>query len=63
MWGVENRTDGTWAWPEPFQSKQKAMDFIRAFRERYAQQGYYLTVDGLRIAPKDVELEIVPVEE
>lgn len=63
MWLVENRTDDIPAWPEPFESMSEAREFIRAFRARYEKQGYYLTVDGLRISPEHVELEIVPVED
>jgi hypothetical protein len=63
MWAVENRTDEIPAWPEPFETMSEAREFIRAFRARYEEQGYYLTADGLRISPKWVELEIVPVED
>ena len=56
MFILWNDTDGIPAWPEPFKTKRDALNFARAFRARYAQQGYYLTADGQRIDPKDVLL-------
>lgn len=55
-----NQTDQVFAWPEPFATRQEAEAAAREFRARFARQGYYLTVSGLRIAPEDIELEIVP---
>lgn len=56
MFILWNDTDGIPAWPEPFKTRRGALNFARAFRARYAQQGYYLTADGQRIDPKEVLL-------
>lgn len=55
-----NKTDQVFAWPEPFATRAEAEAAAREFRERFTRQGYYLTASGLRIAPKDIELEIIP---
>ena len=57
-----NDTDGIPAWPEPFKTRREALVFARAFRARYKQQGYYLTADGFRIDPKEIELVPRPVD-
>ncbi len=59
-YNVFNKTDGIMAWPEPFDSTEKAEEFIKSFRERFKIQGYYFTKRMERIDPKDVELEIIP---
>lgn len=62
MFILWNDTDGIPAWPEPFKTKRDALEFARAFRARYARQGYYLTADGLRIDPEEVELVPRPAD-
>ncbi len=57
-----NATDGVYAAPGTFMTREAAEDYAKAFRARYARQGYYLTTDGLRIPPESVELEVVPAE-
>ena len=56
MFILLNDTDGIPAWPEPFKTRREALAFARGLRARYAKQGYYLTVDGFRVDPKDIEL-------
>jgi hypothetical protein len=62
MFLLKNETDGVFASPEEFETEAKAEAFAASFRKRFAAQGYYLTADGTRIAPEDVELVIVPAE-
>ena len=60
MYSVWNGTDGIYASPEPFATRAEASAFIAKFRQRFEFQGYYLTSDGLRIHPRDIELVIEP---
>jgi len=60
-WGIYNATDNIWATPDTYASQEAAELAVRVFRIRFRQQGYYRTATGLRIAPEDVELEVVPV--
>jgi len=60
MYFLRNETDGVLAAPYAFATRAKARAYAAAFRKRYEAQGYYLTSDGLRIAPKDIELVIDP---
>ena len=55
-----NQTDGVLAAPDAFATRSEARAYAAAFRARYEAQGYYLTSDGLRISPKDIELVIDP---
>jgi hypothetical protein len=57
---VFNETEGIYAWPEPFPTEDAAAAFAADFRQRYSRQGYYLTADGRRIAPEEIELLVVP---
>lgn len=57
-----NETDQVYASPETFKTKAKAAAFASRFRERFAAQGYYLTADGMRIAPEDLELVVVSAD-
>ena len=59
-YSVWNGTDSVYAAPEPFATQAEARAFVASFRGRYERQGYYLTPDGLRIAPRDIELVIEP---
>lgn len=56
---VFNDTDGVMASPFEYGSIAEAKRFIKEFRARFKGQGYYLTAEGLRIPPKEVELRIV----
>ncbi len=60
---LHNRTDGVPASPDEFESVEAALRYADSFRQRYAAQGYYLTAEGYRIDPEDVELEVLPAEE
>lgn len=60
---VWNETEQLYASPDSFGTEAEAQAFADAFRARYARQGYYLTADGFRIAPEQIELVIVPEEE
>ena len=62
MYFLRNETDGVLAAPYAFATRAKARAYAAAFRKRYEAQGYYLTSDGLRISPKDIELVIDPPE-
>ena len=55
-----NATDQIFASPESFATREAAETAAREFRARFSRQGYYLTASGLRIAPEDIELEILP---
>lgn len=58
---VWNETDCVPAAQEPFDTPEEAQAFVTQFSARYAAQGYYLTAQGQRIAPDDVELLVVPL--
>lgn len=60
---IFNATDGVFFDPRTFETKEEASDAAEKHRAAYARQGYYLTADSLRIAPEDLELEIVPAED
>lgn len=62
MYGIYNATDGVFASPDSFKTRRAARAYARRFRQRFAEQGYYLTADRQRIAVEDVRLEIVPLE-
>lgn len=53
MFRLFNSTDGVWADPRSFRTKEQAERAAEEFRGRY-----YLTADGRRIAPTEVELEV-----
>ena len=55
---IYNCTDGIFAYPEPVTLSQ-AREFIREFPKRFSHQGYYKTIDGTRIRPEAVRLEIL----
>jgi hypothetical protein len=63
MYTLYNETDNIPAAPDDFETEAEALAYAEAFRKRFAAQGYYLTADGYRISPDDVELVVVPVEE
>jgi hypothetical protein len=60
MYYLKNETDGVLAAPCAFATRAEARAYAAAFRKRYKVQGYYLTSDGLRISPEDIELVIDP---
>ena len=60
---VFNATDGVYFDPRTFQTEEEASIAAEEHRAAYARQGYYLTVDRMRIDPADLELEIVSVTE
>ena len=55
-WLIFNATDGVMAHPEAMKESE-IEPFIRAFRNRFNRQGYYLTSRGFRIAPADIKLK------
>lgn len=63
MVSLWNKTDQVFAAPDDFETEAQALAYTEAFRKRFAAQGYYLTADGYRISPDDVELVVVPAEE
>ena len=62
MFLLWNETDQVYASPDEFKTEREALAFARAFRKRFAAQGYYKTAGGLRISPEDVELVVKPIE-
>jgi len=58
---VYNDTDGILASPDMMSLKQ-AEQFVQDFPNRFKSQGYYQTVEGLGIDPKDVMLSIIQVQ-
>ena len=63
MVALFNATDQVFASPEDFETEAQDLAYAEAFRKRFTAQGYYLTADGYRISPDDVELVVVPAEE
>lgn len=63
MVSLWNETDQVFASPDDFDTEAQALAYAEAFRKRFAAQGYYLTADGDRIPPEEVELVVVPAEE
>ncbi len=59
-WMIFNSTDSVFFDPRTFATKEDAAAAAEDHRAAYATQGYYLTADGFRIDPADIELEIVP---
>ena len=62
MYRLWNETDQLFASPETYSTESKAKAYADEFRKRIAVQGYYLTVEGKRIAPADVELVVIPAK-
>jgi hypothetical protein len=63
MFLLKNETDDVFASPDTFETQKEAEAYAEEFRAAYAAQGYYLTVRGERIAPSDIELVAVPLDE
>lgn len=59
---VFNYTDNIFASPDTFLKKKDARLFIKQFRARFAVQGYYRDNKWNKIAPKDIDLEIIPAD-
>lgn len=59
-WMIFNSTDSVYFDPRTFATKEEAAAAAEDHRAAYATQGYYLTADGFRIDPADIEIEIVP---
>lgn len=62
MYRLWNETDQLFASPRTYRSEKQAKADADIFRKRIEIQGYYLTVEGKRIAPEDVQLKIVPAK-
>lgn len=60
---IFNSTDGVLFDPRTFHTVDEATVAAEEHRAAYTRQGYYLTADGLRIDPADIELEIAAVKE
>lgn len=58
---VWNDTDNISTHWDTFKSKKEAEKFIKEFRERFKQQGYYRDNQWNKIAPKDIQLTIKKV--
>lgn len=55
---VYNETDGILADPRKMTMEQ-AQKFVNEFQNRFQSQGYYQTVHGTRVDPKDVKITII----
>lgn len=62
MYRLWNDTDQLFASPLTYRTEKQAKADADAFRRRIAVQGYYLTVEGSRIAPEEVQLKVVPAK-
>jgi len=62
MFKLFNETDQVYAAPMRFPTEAAAEEYAREFRKRFNVQGYYLTADGYRISPENVELMVVPAD-
>ena len=59
---VFNYTDNLYATDETFDKMKDAKAFISMFRGQFDKQGYYRDNKGNKIAPKDIDLEIIPAD-
>lgn len=57
---VFNYTDNIYATDETFTSLKSANDFIKQFRKRYENQGYYRDSQMNKINIKDIDLLVIP---
>jgi len=57
---VFNYTDDYYASDNVFATKKEANNFIKEFRNRYKQQGYFRDNRMNKIAIEDIDLEIIP---
>ena len=57
---VFNYTDNLYANYDIFATKKEANNFIKEFRNRYKQQGYYRDSNMNKIDVEDIDLEIIP---
>lgn len=57
---VFNYTDNIYASGQTFTSKSAANKFIKEFRDSFKAQGYYRDNRWNKIAPKDIDLVIIP---
>lgn len=62
MYRLWNETDQLFASPLTYKTEKQAKDDADKLRKRFALQGYYLTVEGKRIAPAEVQLKVVPAK-
>ncbi|MFC1678647.1 hypothetical protein ACFL2T_00305 [Elusimicrobiota bacterium] len=56
---VLNKTDGLPATDKVFPTRADAERFIVEFRARFRDKGYYLTTQGSKIAPDEIELIVL----
>lgn len=59
MYRLLNKTDGVLASPKAFKTASRAKSCAEKMRKLFVNQGYYLTVEGKRIAPEEVEFAVV----
>ena len=62
MYRLWNETDQLFASPLTYKTEKQAKAYADTFRKRIAIQGYYLTVEGKRIKPEEVQLTVVPAK-
>ena len=59
---VWNNTDNISTHHDFFTTIKEAKEFIKNFRERFKQQGYYRDNRWNMIAPENIELEIIKLD-
>jgi hypothetical protein len=59
---VFNATDGVYASPEAFKTREEAEMFCAEFRNRFKAQGYYSDSNWNKISPDDIQLRIQEVD-
>ena len=59
---IFNYTDNIYATNDRFYTQKKAKAFIRKFRTKFKKRGYYWGNRWEKIAPKDIDLEIIPAD-
>ena len=55
---VWNETDGIYASPELFKTREEATAFANQFLKRFEQQGYYLNSRGEMLLPREVDIMV-----
>lgn len=59
---IMNRTDGIPAGMYEHDTVEEAEETIKKLREGYRKQGHYRTSRMEKIAPEDIQYEVIPVE-
>jgi hypothetical protein len=60
---IFNQTDGIYASPIEFNTKEAAIRYTEKLRDKYRSQGYYLTSDRHRIPPEAIDYSIKKIKD